>query len=676
MPSLFELNEPIGLWELPLSPADYELECYKALSDDETLVFLDTNVLSAAFRLHQEAREGLFKLLRIPLVSGRLVIPAWVANEYVHNAFKASKNGHGFREADLERLRTSLPATKHLSAVLHQVASDRDMEKIAKRLNVTPAEASRALNERVEQLANALNDAGGDLAIEAVHGELLTELRHAFVSNDLGEIARTLFEQGHARRTNRIPPGLTDFAKNLAADGDEAAGNADGDLAVWLEIMQLSAKQAKNRLATGIREPNTSKVLFITQEKKEDFLYRPRRRLANAQKNVKSEENTDIRLVDPRLVAEFEFKVGHRNIAFANLESVAAGALAAIPEKEFQGSVQMFVAAIRKQKRATDARPMATEAILADSIAEQASDIESSMIEPQADNGPEEDAALPPVLHATESDGALARNLQINPAVMGERRELIAATHRDAGVSQVIVNLLSESRPTENLGIRRLLVTGIPSSPDMAFALGRATYHAMQEGHPKAKQVFERADSHGSSATESGQALLAGGLFEAFFEQQNQLREDLPREGLPMLLDRVEQRNWAPAADFIHTQLAPFADRFLWIPGEPQHRLHIRVICAPRESSWEVESVTASYDGHQPVSLLKPAHSAFQTKYLGPTLNLATLRAAVSRLTLLPDGLVDVEVDGPKGTHQALVMPDGYFVDTELLSVPLDQVAA
>lgn len=51
-----------------------------------------------------------------------------------------------------------------------------------------------------------------------------------------------------------------------------------------------------------------------TQEKKEDFLYRPRRRLASAEKKVETEDNADIRLIDPRLASEFEFRVGHRRI--------------------------------------------------------------------------------------------------------------------------------------------------------------------------------------------------------------------------------------------------------------------------------------------------------------------------------------------------------------------------
>ncbi|MCX4176709.1 MULTISPECIES: PIN-like domain-containing protein [Paraburkholderia] len=679
MSSLFDLNEPIGLWELPLSPAGYETACYKALSDEETLVFLDTNVLSAAFRLHQEAREGLFKLLRIPLASKRLVVPAWVANEYVHNAFKASKNGHGFREADLERLRSSLPATKQLSAILHQVASDRDMEKIAKRLKVTPAEASRELNARVEQLAYALGDAGGDLAIDAVHRELLTELRAAFISNDLGQIARMLCEQAVYRRSSRIPPGLTDVAKGIAADGEEAAGNAEGDLAVWLEMLQLSAERASGR-ESATEQSKQSQVLFITQEKKEDFLYRPRRRLASAEKKVETEDNADIRLIDPRLASEFEFRVGHRRIAFANLESIAAGALTAIMEREFQDSVGMFISAMRKQKRVADTKVATVEGQLGEGSAEiaeeQAIDYEPELAM-TAQEASEAGATLAGDHADREQDaGAHAADaeegLLVSDEVMVERTRL-GSMPQVAAYVQLIGNLLSENRKMEDLAIRRFQLVGVPPTTDTAFAVGRAMFAAMQRGAAKAAILFSGPRSLELQAPLPEQGFIAGGLFEAFFKSRGNLRETVLGEGLPMLLDRVTQPGWEPARDFIKGQLESYETRFFWIPGVEQHTLRVRVVYGVENDSAVIREVVATYPGKADTSLLRPRQSDLQSSYLGSTVNLATLRAALSRLSLLPDERVEIELTGPETNSATLTLPPDCFINTELVSVPFSE---
>jgi predicted nucleic acid-binding protein len=474
MPALFDLNEPIGLWELPLSPKDYDAACFRALSGEDVLVFIDTNVLSASFRLHQEAREGLFKLLRIPLAAKRLIVPAWVANEYVHNAFKASKTSHAFRESELDKLRASLPATKNLSAVLHQVASDRDMEKIARRLKVSPAQASQALNERVEQITSALRDAGGDLAIDAVHNELLTELRGAFIPNDLGLIAQLVADQAAYRRSSRIPPGLTDAAKGEASEGEDAAGNADGDLAIWLEILQLASARVCGH-PNSADSRTLKSVLFVTQEKKEDFLYRPRKRLIDAVKGEGTEENKDIRLVDPRLVAEFEHRVGHRRIAFANLESIASGALAAIGDREFQDSVGMFIAAMRKQKRVAEAKTVSNGPAFSDPFGEKVQD--SQQDEPLQIEIIEEDVAKNLPTAQTDQHTTRGEELVVPDDVLVECAR-VGAAPIVANHAQVIANLLSENKRTEDNAIQRLQLTGLPSSVESSFALGRAAYGA------------------------------------------------------------------------------------------------------------------------------------------------------------------------------------------------------
>jgi hypothetical protein len=149
------------------------------------------------------------------------------------------------------------------------------------------------------------------------------------------------------------------------------------------------------------------------------------------------------------------------------------------------------------------------------------------------------------------------------------------------------------------------------------------------------------------------------------------LREVVLREGLPLLLDQVSQDGWQPARNFIRSQLLPFADRFFWIPGGELHTLNVRIVYEEQDEAVVVTNVTASYHHMQEASLLTNIQSGLQSSYMANTMNLATLKAAISRLSLLPDEHVRFSFEGPELGRKALTIPETMFVDTELVNVPL-----
>lgn len=135
-----------------------------------------------------------------------------------------------------------------------------------------------------------------------------------------------------------------------------------------------------------------------------------------------------------------------------------------------------------------------------------------------------------------------------------------------------------------------------------------------------------------------------------------------------MLLDRVSQPGWESARGFFNAQLAPFAARFFRILGAEQQMLQVRIACEPDGESMIVRSVTAAYPGRVDIELLRPKRSDLQSSYLASTVNLATLRAALSRLSLLPDERVEIQLLGNTQSAPVLVLPAGHFFNTELAS--------
>lgn len=97
----------------------------------------------------------------------------------------------------------------------------------------------------------------------------------------------------------------------------------------------------------------------------------------------------------------------------------------------------------------------------------------------------------------------------------------------------------------------------------------------------------------------------------------------------------------------------------------------MRVVYAIESDFAVIQEVVATYLGKPAASLLRPKQSDLQSSYLGTTVNLATLRAALSRLSLLPDERVEIELAGPETRNATLTLPQDAFINTELVSVPL-----
>lgn len=72
-----------GRYTIDKTIEEYVTEIADLASDPRTLIFIDTNVVSYLYKLHEAARREFFAWSDAIAASGKLFVPAWAANEYL-----------------------------------------------------------------------------------------------------------------------------------------------------------------------------------------------------------------------------------------------------------------------------------------------------------------------------------------------------------------------------------------------------------------------------------------------------------------------------------------------------------------------------------------------------------------------------------------------------------------
>jgi len=72
-----------GQYVIDKTIEEYVTEIGDLASDPRTLIFIDTNVVSYLYKLHEAARREFFAWSDGVAAEGRFFVPAWAANEYL-----------------------------------------------------------------------------------------------------------------------------------------------------------------------------------------------------------------------------------------------------------------------------------------------------------------------------------------------------------------------------------------------------------------------------------------------------------------------------------------------------------------------------------------------------------------------------------------------------------------
>lgn len=258
-------------------------------------VFLDTNVLLWGFGLNEEASIVWQKWLR--MLRERLVIPAWVVHEYNQLSDKPEilspyKTLSRKLQVALDELKDSTArALDGAAAVGLDCSSKIDLERKL-------ADASNFIVNVAKSVSR--NDSGHRTELLKFYEELLTKRS---LSSDVHELSQQADAEFDARSALRLSPGAEDAGKPQSSCGD---------LIIWKEVLQYCM------------QAGTAEALFISNDVKEDWCYKPARVVLENVKEVSwsSEATRNLRLPNPELLAEFHRHTGGEEIVFATVQQV------------------------------------------------------------------------------------------------------------------------------------------------------------------------------------------------------------------------------------------------------------------------------------------------------------------------------------------------------------------
>jgi len=678
MTSLADLNSNIGLRTLPLSYGAYSELMYKTFASADTLVLLDTNVLAIPFRFHSAARTGFFSMFKDSVTQGRLKIPAWVSNEFFFNAFKVgdSSRPHGFA-VSTKNLIGTVPNTAHVRSMFSRIVSDSDLSKLATKYGVAPADVLAKVENLFQGPSDFLEAIGAELDAEMVHAELEAEFKDCHCSLDFQMHCAVVSEHADRRRANRIPPGLLDSDKGTDERRGSKIGNVDGDLALWLEILEIVKKARLNTsVQDGSRDtPNAfANVLVITEEKKPDFLYPPRFRQSehgSLRVALKLPENKKpvISLVDPRLVSEFEATTGHRNIAFVNLEHLVDGWIRLNPASGGSPEIRHFARALSQlnDRSSTPAESVVsgdletTSSSLAPTLSPEAVVIHDAVVaavastltqnsseptlEPQVANEAESLTTQNEPALLDDAIGAGQQTLAIpNEALVGERNYIAALP--EGPYKEIIEEINVHNWYVQNPAVQRLSSNGLPPEVGVAFVLGRAIYQAADGSAWRAAEYLESFAQNANDPSDSHQAFLAGAAYEIFFHHDGQFRAQ-PKAGLAEdVLPLLQHDKWAPARLFIRTHLRPVEDRFYSLPGQPAPQVRVQFVVDTISENQLIVSGSLHVPGFNNLTVIVPRTEDHNFTNSESDYDERRLKDALSSLILVPKENIIFVYDG------------------------------
>lgn len=132
---------------------------------------------------------------------------------------------------------------------------------------------------------------------EDIHQEIIKNLSDVILKSSITDLCNRASLEAGSRFEHRLPPAYMDEGKPK---------NKYGDLIIWFELLEHSR----------VNVEKYTKVIFLTNDVKADWVYAPQNVLFETKGERKSIPNKQptVKIIDPRLVLEFENYVGHRNI--------------------------------------------------------------------------------------------------------------------------------------------------------------------------------------------------------------------------------------------------------------------------------------------------------------------------------------------------------------------------
>jgi len=529
-------------------------------SDPQTIIFFDTNILSYLYKLHEAARREFFAWSDEIAAADRLVIPAWAANEYLSRVTSKELDTYtpkGKKEPSI--------AKKALD-VLYETASQFVDDSSLRRIEFAGDRTTFLAGFR--QAIDALNQYTGVFSQQfdsgVIHQQIVEHLSSAILDSDLAALCTRASQEGSERFEHRLPPGFRDDGK---------PENRFGDLIIWYEILDKSAASAAN----------FPKVLFISRDEKSDWVYAPAKRIELVRATRKSVRNSnpEIKLADPRLINEFGRKAGHTNFVIASLATLVEGLSKSSPAQfaHLAAAIQINI------QDSAPAMPLAAEEVVTPAAGEPGENphpevpVATPVLPVEVPPVVEVPVEHPPVIPAVEPAEPAAPRLHYELEALQDAQYQADAP---SDINTIIRALKSQNWYTQNPAIATIRTIRQEDFPPSSwFVLGRNIYQAACGNSQKAMEFMATLEAQlRQFPPETAQHLLAGMLYEIYFDAHGEFRDGVKFSYADKPLSVVTDEAYQVALEFITFHLRDHRQRLKFMPGD-RDRKTIRIVSAP-----------------------------------------------------------------------------------------------
>lgn len=603
-------------------------------SDAQTLIFLDTNILSYLYKLHEAARGEFFLWSDAVAAAGRLVIPAWAASEYLSRVTSKALETYTPKSKEPSQAKKALED-------LHETASLFVDESLLRRIGFEDDRTAylTGFRQAIDALDKYTRVFSQQFDPGVIHQQIVTHLSAAILDSDLASLCALATQEGNGRFEHRLPPSFRDGTK---------PENRLGDLIIWFEILEKSATSF----------PQFPKVLFITNDEKSDWVYAPKMRIQVVGGRRKSVGNTspEIKLADPRLVAEFRRKVGHQDFVICSLATLVEGLS--------KGSAPQFAQ---------------LAAAIQINIEESAPELPAPA---SASTEPAPEVAIPPEAEApVEPLPEVAPVQAPEPAAPRLQYDLEALQdgHYQADapseINSIIRALKSLNWYTQNPAISTIrTIRHEPFTPSAWFVLGRNIYQAACGNSQKAMEFMATLETQlRQFPAETAQHLLTGMLFEIYFDANGNFRDSAKFSYADKPLSVVTDAAYADALEFITFHLRDQRARLKFMPGEREPKT-IHIVSAPIAEAGEgaVEGRTHELrsvilDGVELIrDIPEEGGDAWERMLDRSKFSQERIRAKVSEDLAIPRWALTNHFDPPVRGDAEFIVPEGRKLDPQL----------
>ncbi|MCP2076129.1 UNVERIFIED_ORG: hypothetical protein J2Y77_005565 [Pseudomonas lini] len=578
----------------------------------DTLIFIDTNILSYLFKLHSAARQEFFDWAVMAINERRLYLPAWCAGEYLARVRENQLHTYTPKSKGDDQPRKALEAMLDTASLFVDDTVLRSTTYPG-----TRAEYLAGFREAIDGLKQYTQAFKHQFDPDKIHAEIEEHLGAAVLDSPIAELCDRAAREGPSRIEHRLPPGFRDEGK---------PENRLGDLIIWMEVLEYSLE----------RKDDFSHVLFLTNDEKSDWVYVPAKRLDITRAGLKSipNSNPNLKIIDPRLVSEFKQAIGHSNVSICTLSTLVQGLSKTDPTIVAQLAAAIQIELVASEGGATEINTTMLE--------QQNAEVEIELA-PAPEVLPEAD---PPGEHVGEheidaadriAELALEQPIAVEPAVnavpsLGDKiasviqlegyRDSTYQSDAPGELNDIISSLRSHNWYTQNPAIEKLKTIAHEEFPPTSwFVLGRNIYQAACGNAQKAMDFLSNLDSRLKLFPDAiSDYIVAGIAYEIYFDGQGALR-DSPKAGyLAKPLSLLAKGEYPEVCAFLRSKLELAGAHLFFFPGDDK-QCTVTVQSEPIETEDVFDAgkrrklVSITIDGQQILAGEPPEEDRWLTRY-------------------------------------------------------------